>query len=62
MKRSHVGRPPLDDEDETTKASFRLPAKEFDRACSQARRDRESLSDLMRRGLKRELDEAAKGE
>lgn len=59
MKRS-PGRPPLDDDDDTTKASIRLPAKDYDRVCVQARRGRESVSDLIRRGIRRELAAPAK--
>lgn len=58
MKRS-PGRPPLDDDDDTTKASVRLPAKEYDRVCSQARHDRESVSDLIRRGVRQVLADAS---
>jgi len=55
MRRTHPGRPPLDEDDPSTKASLRLPTKEYDRVCVQARRDRESVSDLIRRGIRREL-------
>lgn len=51
MKRTR-GRPPLDDDDTTTRVSVRLPTRQYDRALSQARADRESVSDLIRRGLR----------
>lgn len=48
------GRPPLDPSAAIPSADvhLRLPAKEFDAALERAKRERESLQDLIRRGLR----------
>jgi len=53
------GRPPLDASSPSPSADVHLtlPAREYDRADRLADRNRESLQDVIRRGLKRVLDE-----
>jgi hypothetical protein len=52
------GRPPLDPRAAVASADvhLRLPAKEFDEAVARAKRERESLQDLIRRGLRQLLN------
>lgn len=53
------GRPPLDSTSGSPSADVHLtlPARDFDKADQLARGNRESLQDVIRRGLKRLLDD-----
>lgn len=53
------GRPPLDGASPTPSADVHLtlPAREFDHAERVAKQHRESIQDVIRRGLKRLLDD-----
>lgn len=46
------GRPRIDDTDTTMMVSVRIPTKHFDALYAEARRDRETVSDAIRRRLK----------
>lgn len=50
MKRP--GRPPLAENDRSVPVSFSLPSKQFDDLCSQARRDRVSVPELIRQKIR----------
>lgn len=45
------GRPPLDPDDPSVSVHFRLPSKQYDATVERATRDRETLSDYIRRRL-----------
>jgi hypothetical protein len=45
------GRPPLDDDDESTSVHLRLPAKKYDELCERARIQRVNVPELIRREL-----------
>jgi hypothetical protein len=47
-----TGRPPLAPDDATIEVTVRLPAKRYDALYAQARAERVSVSELMRRLLK----------
>ena len=47
-----AGQPKLARDDQTARTSVRLPAREYDQLCARARQDRQSLSDVLRRGLR----------
>jgi len=49
------GRPPLDPDDPSVKLSLTLPSKRYDALCRLAAADHQSLSDVLRRALTREL-------
>lgn len=57
------GRPRLVEDDTTTAVNVRVPTKDYDRACSIARRETQaagrsvSVADVVRRGLKRVVDD-----
>lgn len=51
MKRTHPGRPPLDDEDPSAKLCLTLPSKQFDALDREAKIARVSVQDLIRREL-----------
>lgn len=51
MKRTHQGRPPLDDHDPSAQICLKLPSKEFDALGREAKIARVSVQDLIRRGL-----------
>lgn len=55
MKRP--GRPPLDAASPSADVHLKLSSIDYDKAERLAKQDRESLQDLIRRGLKRLLDE-----
>jgi hypothetical protein len=46
------GRPALSPGDTTTAVNVRVPTRHYDRACSIARRDGTTVSQVVRRGLK----------
>lgn len=54
-----VGRPPIDPQDESVKLSVALPAKRYDELCAEARRDRLTLPDLLRRLLARQPNKSS---
>ena len=49
------GRPPLDPDDPSVKFSLTLPSKRYDALCRRAAADRETIADVLRRALTREL-------
>jgi hypothetical protein len=51
MKRTHPGRPPLDDEDPSVGVSFSLPSKKFDELCKRAHREDVSVPEIIRRDI-----------
>lgn len=54
MKRTHPGRPPLDDDDPSVSVSISLPSKQFDALCKRAQRDDVSVPEIIRRDLSHE--------
>lgn len=52
MKRTHPGRPPLDDDDPSEKLCLRLPSKQFDALDREAKIARVSAQDIIRRALR----------
>jgi len=55
-QRKH-GRPSIAPGQESVNANVRIPTAQYDRACLRALRDCTSVSDLLRRGLKKLLDQ-----
>lgn len=57
------GRPPLDEQSGTPSADVHLtlPARDYDQAERLAREGREKIQDVIRRGLKRLLDDEHPG-
>jgi hypothetical protein len=53
MKRTHPGRPPLDDDDSSTEVGVSFPTRQFDGYAKRALRDDVSVPEIVRR----ELDE-----
>ena len=51
MKRTHPGRPPLDDDDPSVSVSISLPSKQFDTYCKRAQREDVSVPEIIRRDL-----------
>lgn len=51
MKRSHPGRPPIDEDDPSVPVSFSLPSKKFDALCRRALREDVSVPEIIRRDL-----------
>jgi hypothetical protein len=51
MKRTHPGRPPLDDDDPSVSVSVSLPSKQFDALCKRAQREDVSVPAIIRRDL-----------
>jgi predicted HicB family RNase H-like nuclease len=56
------GRPAVVPDDTTTAVNVRVPTRDYDRACTIARRDGTSLSQLVRRGLKHVVDDDEDGD
>lgn len=50
-----LGRPPLDPSDPTVKFSLCLPGKRYDALCRLAATERQTVSDVLRRAVTREL-------
>lgn len=50
------GRPSVARFEPTAQVTARVPASMFDQACAVASRKRESLSDLVRRAIQREVE------
>lgn len=53
MKRTHSGRPPLDDDDSSTEVGVSFPTKQFDAYAKRAIRDDVSVPEIIRRDLDR---------
>jgi hypothetical protein len=53
MKRTHPGRPPLDEDDPSVSVSISLPSKKFAAICKRARREDVSAPEIIRRDLDR---------
>jgi hypothetical protein len=53
MKRTHPGRPPLDDDDTSTEVGVTLPTKQFDAYAKRALHDDVSVPEIIRRDLGR---------
>jgi hypothetical protein len=51
MKRTHPGRPPLDDEDPSVSVSISIPSKQFREFCKRAQREDVSVPEIIRRDL-----------
>ena len=47
------GRPPIADDDTSTRVGLTLPTKQFDALCKQARREDISVAEAIRRQLNR---------
>jgi hypothetical protein len=48
-----LGRPPIADDDTSTRVGLTLPTKQFDALCKQARREDISVAEAIRRQLNR---------
>jgi hypothetical protein len=46
-----IGRPRVDPDDESIEVSFTLPARQFDRVASDARREQVSIGTILRRAV-----------
>jgi len=51
MKRTHPGRPPLDDADPSGHVTLTLPSKQIDAFCRRALREDVSVPEIIRRDL-----------
>jgi len=51
MKRTHSGRPPIDDHDPSEQICLKLPSKQFDALDREAKIARISVQDIIRREL-----------
>jgi hypothetical protein len=51
MKRTHPGRPRVDDDDTSVAVCVTLPSKRFDAYCRRAEREDVSVPEIMRRDL-----------
>jgi hypothetical protein len=52
MKRTHPGRPPLDDDDPSAHVTLTIPSKQLDAFCRRALREDVSVPEIIRRDLK----------
>jgi hypothetical protein len=52
------GRPPLKPGESSTSINLRIAVSDYDRACRVAIRQDRSVAEVLRRGLKRELNRA----
>lgn len=52
MKRSHPGRPPIDEDDTTVEVGVSLPSKQFDAYAKRALREDVSVPEIIRRELR----------
>jgi hypothetical protein len=52
MKRTHPGRPPIDDHDDSIEVGVTLPVKQFDRYAKLALRADVSVPEIIRRELR----------
>lgn len=50
------GRPPLDTNDRTVPVSLGIPKKQFERLCTEARRDSVSVPEYIRRAIKSKIE------
>jgi hypothetical protein len=55
MKRTHPGRPRVDDDDTSVQICLTLPSKQSDALDREAKIARVSVQDLIRRGLNQKL-------
>lgn len=53
MKRTHPGRPPLDDDDSSTEVGVSFPTKQYDGYARRALHDDVSVPEIIRRDLDR---------
>jgi hypothetical protein len=51
MKRTHPGRPPLDEDDPSVSVSVSMPSKQFAAICKRAQREDVSVPEIIRRDL-----------
>jgi hypothetical protein len=51
MKRTHPGRPPLDEDDPSVSVSISMPSKQFLKYCQRAQREDVSVPEIIRRDL-----------
>jgi hypothetical protein len=54
VKRTHPGRPPLDDDDPSEHICLSVPGKQFDELDARARRARVTIQEIIRRDLERQ--------
>lgn len=54
MKRTHPGRPPLDEDDPSEQICLSVPGKQFDELDARAQRDRVTIQEIIRRDLERQ--------
>jgi hypothetical protein len=59
MKRTHAGRPRLDDGDPSAQICLKLPGKQFDALGREAKIARVSVQDIIRRDLELEKQHRA---
>lgn len=52
MKRTHPGRPPIDDDDHSIEVGVTLPLKQFDAYAKRALREDVSVPEIIRRELR----------
>lgn len=52
MKRTHPGRPPLDDDDPSVDVHLRLPSKQYDDAYDRATRERMTVPERIRQDMR----------
>lgn len=52
MKRTHPGRPPVDDHDASIEVGVTLPARQFDAYAKRALREDVSVPEIIRRELR----------
>lgn len=52
MKRTHPGRPPLDDADPSVDVHLRMPSKQYDDAYDRARRERVTVPERIRQDMR----------
>lgn len=62
MKRTHPGRPPLDDEDPSIDVHLRMPSKQYDDAYARARRERVTVPERIRQDMREAARRRAKDE
>lgn len=51
MKRTHPGRPRVDDDDTSQKLCLTLPGKQYDALDARSKRERATIQDLIRHDL-----------
>ena len=52
MKRTHPGRPPLDEDDPSVDVHLRLPSKQYDDTYDRAQKERVTVPELIRKDMR----------